>query len=148
MAEEYYKTKESVKEYIELAKEVNSSEIILKMKLFLPQGSSVLELGSGPGTDWEILSQDFNVTGSDFSDEFLQHLTSRYSNGNFLNLDAVSLETDQKFDAIYANKVLHHLSDQELISSISNQVKVLNENGLVCFTFWKFLSPPIDMARW
>ena len=35
---------------------------ILKLKKFLPPGASVLEIGSGPGTDWKILNKNYRVT--------------------------------------------------------------------------------------
>lgn len=134
---EYYKTKESVKEYIELAKDVNGAELIDKLKQVLPANSSLLEIGSGPGTDWEILNDSYNVTGSDNSAEFLKHLIAKYPNGEFLNLDAISIETNKTFDGIYSNKVLHHLNDNELKESIKRQSEILNINGVICHSFWK-----------
>lgn len=134
---EYYKTIESVKEYIELAKDVNGAELIEKLKQVLPLNSNLLEIGSGPGTDWEILNESYNVTGSDNSSEFLNHLIAKYPNGEFLNLDAVSLNTINTLDGIYSNKVLHHLKDNELKDSIKRQSEILNTNGIVCHSFWK-----------
>ena len=133
----YYKTQESVKEYIHLAKDVNGGNLIEKLKHVLPLDSTVLEIGSGPGTDWGILNTPFNVTGSDFSSEFLNHLKHKYPTGEFLNLDAITLKTDQKFDGMYSNKVLHHLRDGELKESIKNQHRILNPNGIICHSFWK-----------
>ena len=67
MKGEYYKTKESAAEYIRLAKDVNGGELIEKLKEFLPSNSIVLEIGSGPGSDWNILNEDYEVVGSDNS---------------------------------------------------------------------------------
>ena len=134
---EYYHTKESVDEYIRLAKEVHGGALIEKLKNYLPVDSQVLEIGSGPGTDWYILEQDYQVTGSDNSTQFLSHLQYSYPAGNFIELDAVTLDTPEKFDGIYSNKVLHHLKDQELIDSIQRQYELLNDNGIVCHSFWK-----------
>lgn len=134
---EYYKTKESVKEYIELAKDVNGSELIDKLKQVLPLKSDLLEIGSGPGTDWAILNESYTVTGSDNSPEFLKYLIAKYPNGEFLNIDAISIRIDKMFDGIYSNKVLHHLTDDELIESIKRQSEILNINGIVCHSFWK-----------
>lgn len=137
MSCQYYKTKESVEEYIELAKEVNGAELIEKLKLILPVGSDLLELGSGPGTDWKILNEYYNVIGSDYSPEFLNHLNASCSGGEFVFIDAVSLEITKSFDGIYSNKVLHHLNDIELSESIKRQSKILNPNGIICHSFWK-----------
>ena len=133
----YYHTKESVAEYIHLAKEVSGITLIKKWLQFMPVQAHVLELGSGPGTDWEILSKYFSVIGSDFSKEFIQHLKRRHPTGEFLNLDASSLLTSKKFDGIYSNKVLHHLTHTQLISSVQKQHELLHLHGVICHSFWK-----------
>lgn len=137
MKGEYYKTKESVDEYIKLAEGVNGKLLIEKLERVLPPNSVLLEIGSGPGTDWKILNKSFRVIGSDNSTEFLSHLMSKNSDGEFLELDAVTLITDKKFDGIYSNKVMHHLTDNELASSIKRQYEILNTNGIICHSFWK-----------
>lgn len=137
MKNEYYKTKESVEEYIRLAKDVNGKELIIKLNEVLSPGSSLLEIGTGPGSDWEILSETHEVTGSDNSTQFLDHLKSKNPNGHFLELDAISLETDQRFHGVYSNKVLHHLKNDELKRSIQRQSEILQVNGIICHSFWK-----------
>ena len=137
METDYYKNKASVEEYIKLAKDVNGREHIDKLRPYLNNSSSVLEIGSGPGSDWKILSEIYNVTGSDNSKEFLDHLKANNSEGTFLALDAVTLKTEKYFDALYSNKVLHHLSDKELRNSIARQAAILNSGGVICHTFWK-----------
>lgn len=134
---EYYKTKESVEEYIDLAKDVNGAELIEELKQVLPLQSNLLELGSGPGTDWAILNEFYSVTGSDNSSEFLKHLIEKHPSGKFLNLDAITIKSNQTFDGIYSNKVLHHLRDNELAESIKRQSEILNVNGVICHSFWK-----------
>lgn len=137
MAGEYYKTKESVKEYIELAKDVNGKQLIEKLISYLPLQSRLLEIGSGPGSDWEILNQSYEVTGSDNSTEFIDHLIKKYPSGNFMELDAITLKTDQKFDGVYSNKVMHHLKDDEFLASLKRQSEILDANGIICHSFWK-----------
>ncbi len=136
MKEKYYHTKDSVDEYIKLAKGVDSSELIEKLKPFLRKNSTVLELGTGPGTDWSILQKDYQVTGSDNSLEFLKRLEENFREGHFLLLDASALQTNQKFNAIYSNKVLHHLTDEELKQSIQKQIDTLNKGGIISHSFW------------
>lgn len=137
MTGKYYNTKESVEEYIELAKGVSGIELIEKLKQILPPNSTVLEIGSGPGTDWKILSESYQAIGSDNSTVFLNYLISKNPEGEFLDLDAITLKTNKRFDGIYSNKVLHHLRDTELVDSIERQHKVLNSNGIICHSFWK-----------
>ncbi len=134
---EYYKTKESVKEYIQLAKDVNGSELIDELRKVLKEKSKLLEIGSGPGTDWQQLNKHYETTGSDFSEEFLSHLHRKYPHAAFLQLDATTLRTNKKFDGIYSNKVLHHLEDTALAKSTLRQQAILNTGGIICHSFWK-----------
>lgn len=133
----YYNTKESVEEYIKLAEDVNGGQLIEKLKKYVSSNSLLLEIGSGPGTDFQILNKDYKVVGSDYSTEFLSRLISNHPKDRFLNLDAITLKTHEKFDAIYSNKVLHHLTDEELNKSIKRQKDILNPGGIVCHSFWK-----------
>ena len=55
MKGEYYKTKESVEEYISLAKDVSGKQLIDRLEKVLDADSVLLEIGSGPGTDWMLL---------------------------------------------------------------------------------------------
>jgi len=137
MEGEYYKTKESVEEYIHLAKDVDGKQLIEKLELVLPSNSVLLELGSGPGSDWQILNKSYNVTGSDNSIEFLNHLITENPDGEFLELDAATLNTDKIFDGIYSNKVIHHLKDNELSDSVRRQFEILKPGGIICHSFWK-----------
>jgi cyclopropane fatty-acyl-phospholipid synthase-like methyltransferase len=133
----YYKTIASVKEYITLAKDVDGAQLIEKLKQYLPKNSSLLEIGSGPGLDWKLLNKYFEVIGSDNSKEFLNHLKASNPNGLFLSLDAGSLDTDKRFNGIYSNKVLHHLTNEELTKSIERQHSILNSDGIICHSFWR-----------
>ena len=137
MAADYYKTSESVAEYIQLAKEVNGGALIEKLKTYLLPGSKLLEIGSGPGTDWYMLSKVYEVVGSDNSSAFLAHLNKTHPAGKFLLLDAITLETSDHFDGLYANKVLHHLKDDELTAAIQRQHAMLKSGGIICHSFWK-----------
>ncbi|MGB5355169.1 MAG: class I SAM-dependent methyltransferase [Eudoraea sp.] len=136
MEGDYYKTKETVKEYIRLAKDVDGGELINKLKEHLPSNTNVLEIGTGPGKDFLILKEFYTVIGSDNSTEFLRHLIDSNPQEEFLELDAISLKTDKKFDGIYSNKVLHHLKNEELMDSIKRQTEVLTSKGIICHSFW------------
>jgi cyclopropane fatty-acyl-phospholipid synthase-like methyltransferase len=137
MNQNYYNTKESVEEYIKLAQGIDGRRLIEKLNYFLPPGSLLLEMGSGPGTDFQLLKKEYTVVGSDYSTEFLKRLIRKYKQDEFLNLDATTLETDRKFDGIYSNKVLQHLTDEALKKSITKQAEILNPNGIICHSFWK-----------
>ena len=136
MKNSFYHDQKSVASYIEAAKAANGSGLIEHLKLHLAEGSSVLEIGSGPGTDWKLLNACYAVTGSDYSLAFLERLKKQNPQHTFLQLDAESLETDLKFDGIYSNKVLQHLDHPATVASIDRQAEVLTPHGIVCHSFW------------
>ena len=99
MDEKYYHTKASVEEYIKLAKDVNGSNLITKLRQFLPENSDVLEIGSGPGSDWNILNEYYNITGSDNSKEFLE--TFGVKRAILLYLIALDSKTSANSASVY-----------------------------------------------
>jgi len=135
--EGYYKTPASVEEYIKMAAGYDGRELIDQLKQYLTPGASVLEIGMGPGKDLDILQDHYHATGSDFSKVFLARYLSKNPQADLLQLNAVDLDTEKKFDCLYSNKVLHHLSNNELKGSIKNQHRILRDFGLVCHSFWK-----------
>ena len=132
----FYDTEESVKQYIEIAEGYDGAELVEVLNKHLPEGSTVLELGMGPGKDLDILRRSYNVTGADSSQAFLDHYRKKNSETDLVLLDARTMATDRKFDCIYSNKVLHHLTKDELRTSLQKQRDLLNVDGLLMHSFW------------
>ncbi len=133
----FYNSRKNVEDYIRMAKPYNGKELIHKLKKHLKPGSEILELGTGPGKDMDILLKNYAVTGSDLSPVFLEIYRKRKPEANLMVLDAHRLDIAESFDCIYSNKVLHHLSKTELRESLRKQVKILNPGGLVMHSFWE-----------
>ncbi len=132
----YYDDEQNVLEYIEVAEGFDGRELVEKLGAYLPEGATVLELGMGPGVDLELLSRKYRATGSDTSEIFLSRYRTEHPGADLLNLDAVTLDTDRKFEGIYSNKVLIHLTRDELWSSLLRQAEVLTPGGIALHTFW------------
>ena len=132
----FYNDPEKVDEYEKMCDEYDGTELYTVLKNYLDKSSSLLELGSGPGNDIKNLIRDFRVTGSDLSDEFISRCRNKFSDTPFLKLDAVSIETDETYDCIFSNKVLHHLTRNELEESFKRQQQVIKQHGLFAHTFW------------
>lgn len=137
MSAEFYQTEETVQQYLELADGYDGALVVDKLYRHLSSQSNLLELGSGPGKDLALLKPLYNVTGSDFSPLFLSKIAKEQPEIPLLELNAVDIQTDLRFHCIYSNKVLHHLSKDELKQSVANQLKRLEPGGLVCHSFWK-----------
>lgn len=132
----FYDTDEGVEQYLQIADGYDGKDLIEILIKHLPGGSSLLELGMGPGKDLDILKNNFNATGSDNSNLFLDRYKKAHPDSDLLILDAVSIDTLRKFKAIYSNKVLHHLSYADMEQSFINQGKVLEPGGVVFHSFW------------
>ena len=133
----YFDTKKGIEEYIKRSDGWGGSKLINVLKKYLPKKSTLLELGMGPGRDFDILKKTYTSTGSDGSKVFLDRYKRKDKNAELLRLDVVSIPTEKRFDCIYSNKVLHHLTKKDLKKSIRRQKEVLNPEGIAFHSFWK-----------
>jgi cyclopropane fatty-acyl-phospholipid synthase-like methyltransferase len=136
MEYDYYENAANVENYTKFTPSHDGGLLVDTLAAWLPKGATVLELGMGPGKDYQLLTQRFKVTGSDFSNAFLDRYRAKDPAAELLQLDARTLDTEQRFDAIFANKVLMHFSAAELQQSIARQHEVLNDKGLMMHSFW------------
>ncbi len=133
----FFDTEKGVEQYIQMAKGHDGSDLIKILEGVIPAKSKVLEIGMGPGTDLDILDRKFTVTGSDNSDIFLELYKRQNHNADLLKLDAVTLYKDRTFDCIYSNKVLHHITREDLKKSLRRQKEILSPNGVAFHSFWR-----------
>ncbi len=133
---DYYDDPKNVADYFMLTQDIDSREVVETFREYLDPGATVLELGMGPGKDFELLNQYFRATGSDRSKIFLERYRQKDQQADLVRLDAITMETDRRFDAIYSNKVLHHLTKAELEQSLRAQLRVLKPDGILFHTFW------------
>jgi cyclopropane fatty-acyl-phospholipid synthase-like methyltransferase len=133
---DFFDYPENVEEYIRMAEGYNGRELIAILHRYLLPGASVLELGMGPGKDIELLQAHYTVTGSDSSQVFIDRYLQNHPDADVLLLDAAKLRTERHFDAIYSNKVLHHLTKEQLRQSFARQRNILNKGGIILHSFW------------
>lgn len=133
----FFDTEKGIEQYIKMAEGYDGADLIRILQKYLPAHSTVLELGMGPGKDMDILKKSFEVTGSDHSQLFLDRYVNSHPDADLLLLDAITMKTDRKFDGIYSNKVLHHLTKENLVKSFQRQKELLNSNGILFHSFWK-----------
>lgn len=132
----YYDNKDNVAAYIRMADGYDGKLLIAALGRYLPPGSRVLELGMGPGKDLLMLNEHYQVVGSDASAIFVERFRKLHPKLEVRQLDPVSIDTDGRYDAIFSNKVLPHLSRDELRASFKRQAQVLESNGLALHSFW------------
>jgi cyclopropane fatty-acyl-phospholipid synthase-like methyltransferase len=134
----FFDTEDGVRQYEEMAEGYDGRELVDRLRRHLPAGSSVLEIGMGPGKDLDMLLETYEATGSDNSQLFLDRYRARKSAPvpELVLLDAVELETPRRFDALYSNKVLQHLSRDQLRRSLSRQGELLVPGGVALHSLW------------
>ncbi len=132
----FYDEEKTALDYIAMADGYDGSLLIAAMSQHLPDGAKVLEIGMGPGKDLDILRSRYRVTGSDNSRYFLERYRQLNPTADLLELDAVTLKQERKFDCIYSNKVLHHLDENDLVRSLERQSTLLNAGGCTMHSFW------------
>lgn len=131
-----YDTPEGVEAYAAMAEGFDGRTHIDRLNELLAPGSAVLELGMGPGVDLDMLAKTFSVVGSDLSRAFLDRYASRRPKAELLLLDAVTIDTTRRFDGIYSNKALHHLTAGELTRSLERQAQMLRPEGVLLHGLW------------
>lgn len=133
---DFFDNEKNVEDYLKMAQGYDGHQLIPFLRKHLPDGSSVLELGMGPGKDLELLNDYFKTTGSDSSRVFLDRYQKTHPNANLLLINAATMETERKFDGIYSNKVLIHLPKEEVKTSFQRQAAVLKDSGIAFHTLW------------
>jgi len=132
----FYDDPDFIGRYLAIVQGDEGQPLISLLRCHLPDGASVLELGMGPGHDLQALSQHYRVTGSDVSVAFLERYRDEHPDADLLQLDAAKPETDRRWDAVYSNKVLHHLRRAELCDALQRQSQLLRAGGLLLHSFW------------
>ncbi|MFE3845423.1 class I SAM-dependent methyltransferase [Thermoplasmatota archaeon] len=132
----YFDNEKNVKDYIKMVKGYDATELINILRKYRKKDSTLLELGMGPGKDLDILRKFYKVTGSDSSQIFINRYKKKHPESDIIQIDATNIKIKRKFDCIYSNKVLIHLTKKECNSSFKKQKNILNPNGILFHTFW------------
>lgn len=97
----------------------------------LPAGTSVLELGCGPGTDAEALASGREYVAIDLSSVQLAHARTVVPHGVFIHDDFTETPLpEESFDAIVSLYVLNHLPGEELPEAFARVWGWLRPGGL------------------
>ncbi len=133
---DFWEDPEKVASYISMAEGYDGRALVSRLLRHLAPGSTVLELGMGPGVDLAILAEHYLPTGSDRSSVFVQRHREAHPEADVLRLDAVTLETDRVFEGLFSNKVLQHLTREEMRQSLARQVSLLEPGGIAMHALW------------
>jgi tellurite methyltransferase len=107
--------------------------LVKKALKYVSEGKA-LELGVGNGRNTLfLLSNSFEVTGVDMSEEGIKILNKRAKDSPSLNLivsDVLEFESTEKFDLVLAIGLLHFLEKESIDSLISKMKAWTTKGGL------------------
>ena len=85
----------------------------------------IMDLGCGTGElTYEISKKTPLVTGIDASEKMLSEAVKNYPGIEFLNINALEMDYQNKFDKVFSNAVFHWIFDQEkFLEKIYNSLK-------------------------
>ena len=92
----------------------------------------VLDIGCGTGEILEFLPESVEYTGCDISEKYISHARRKYGmKGSWFAIPVADLtaESNEKYDLVLANGVLHHLSDSEVIHLCQVAYSALRNGG-------------------
>ncbi len=131
-----YETETGVEDYIKMCEGYDNSKFKSLILSHLMKGSRLLEIGMGPGNDFAWLSEIYKTSGSDYSKEFVKKAKIRFPKGDFTILDAITLATREKYDAIYSCKVYQHFELDQIEKALTRQFEILTSKGIIIHSFW------------
>lgn len=134
----WFDDESKVRRYEQVIESETGAALVARLEACLSPGSRILELGMGPGRDLDrLVASGFEAVGSDKAVGFVDRYKQRGGVGKCLVLDAVTIAIEEEFDAVYSNKVLHHLDRDELVRSFRRQVELVGPGGVLLHSFWK-----------
>ncbi len=133
---DFYMKRNNVEQYKEILVDYDNTWIMGKLAEHVCARKKILELGMGTGIDLNTMLEQYDVLGTDNSPLFIDDYKKAFPERNVALVDATNINLNDSFDCVYSNKVLHHLTREEFKTSLTEQFKVLNDNGIVFMTLW------------
>jgi len=103
------------------------------------KGKKILEIGCGPGTDSKFFhDQGFEVTATDFCEEFIDIVKKRYPQINALVMDMTNITLpDNSFNGIYGFATFIHLPRTKALAVLKKFRSLLESKGILYLTLIK-----------
>ena len=104
-------------------------------KKFLISGHKVLEIASGTGHLYSLLSEHFVVTPSDNSTQMMEQAKRNYPDIDISYIDMKNFKTIDTYDIVvsFNDNINYLLNKEELSSHFESVYNCLNKNGMFIF---------------
>lgn len=123
--------------YIDQTMNMVPYDWIDKMEKLLPPNGKVLDAGCAYGRDAnEFFERGFEVVGVDLSEELLAKGKEKFPGLTLKQMDVRKLDfKDKKFDCVWCNAVLLHLTDPDIEKTLKEFHRVLKKDGVLYTSF-------------
>jgi cyclopropane fatty-acyl-phospholipid synthase-like methyltransferase len=114
------------------------------------EDEAILDIGCGTGACFASLPRPIKYTGVDISESYIKRARAQYGHeGTFLVADASAAipQITGRFDRVFAFGVLHHLSDDQVVSLINNLVAWVRPGGSFTSLDPCYTTPQNALAR-
>lgn len=143
----YYDDTKNAEGYAKMCEGYDAAAHLPMLFDAVPQGARLLELGAGPGADAALLHERYKVTATDAAQPFVDMIKRRLPGVDVRLMNAVSMDIDETYDAVYSNKLFQHLTDAQVQASFKRQADVLVPGGIAYHMIWTSIdNPPENMG--
>ncbi len=119
----------------------------LSFSSFFAEGSSILDVGCGPGLNSALFAEKkMSVTGIDFSEEMVRLAEKNCPEGIFHNKSVEELDTDKKYDGICLSFIIVHLENKQVEELINTLPHLVKEGGRVYISFMTGKKPGYELS--
>ena len=110
-------------------------------------GSSILDIGCGPGLNSAIFSdRGILLTGIDPSSEMIKLAEKNCPDGEFINISADIFETDIKFNGLCLSFVIVHMKDDKVEELLNSLPGMITGGGYVYISFMAGKTPGYELS--
>jgi trans-aconitate 2-methyltransferase len=120
-------------QYLKFKKERTqpSRDLVAKIQIDHSPGT-ILDVGCGPGNSSQALLARWpkaKLIGIDSSLSMIEQARKDYPKGRWIKADAMTFDSDIKFDLVYSNAVIHWIADHE--SFFNKYIDMLSASGII-----------------
>ena len=130
--------------YLEFKSERTQPSIDLVSKINQVNPKTIIDIGCGPGNSTQVLANrwaDAKITGIDSSNAMIEKARQEFPNQQWIEADASTYKSSEKFDIVFSNAVIQWIPDHEAL--LAKLKRLLTDNGTLAVQIPLFWDMPL-----